>query len=633
MKIEMLPTNSVKPYDRNPRDNDAAVDAVARSIKEFGFRQPIVVDTDGVIVVGHTRHRAAMLLELAEVPVHVATDLSPAKLKAYRIADNKTGELATWDKDMLAEEIVDLRELAELPDAEVDLDALGFEDGEIAELLGEDGEPDLDATPAQDDRTATPGGDAVGSRASAGHITHDDSRDWLQTLEPESFAACVTDPPYDLGFMGRAWDKTGIAMDPEFWRGVFRVLKPGAHLVAFGGTRTFHRITCAIEDAGFVIRDVLSWNYGQGFPKGIDVSRAIDAAAGIDRKVVGESNTVAIKSPTNTRAMNSRKVHQEYGKFTPVTAPATEDAEIWEGWNTALRPGWEPIILARKPLSEKTVAANVLKHGTGAINVGACRIASSSPVQSAAGGFSFGTQRHDGYVPGTGREYKAQGRWPANVILQHAPECVRVGTREVARNSGTAKMTPSAYDGPVDILEGTEAHRQFNYGNETIDLYACIPGCPIRMIDEQSGYSKSPPVGSVASVKAHDGFDGDAFAIRGRASPNGHGDSGGASRFFYCSKSSTRERSAGLPDGERSLHPTVKPIAVMRWLVRLLAPPDGKVLEPFAGSGTTCCACELEGFDYAACEQEEEYVKTAQLRAAHWRGIAEELRADEKEPQ
>jgi DNA modification methylase len=234
----------------------------------------------------------------------------------------------------------------------------------------------------------------------------------------EQVDAIVTDPPYELGFMGKSWDSTGIANNVEMWKRAYDLLKPGGHLLAFSGTRTYHRMVCAIEDAGFEIRDQIGWMYGTGFPKSLDVSKAIDKTAGAEREVIG---------PGQYAGRGRRTDNAVYGEATPsdrevITAPATPAAQQWSGWGTALKPAWEPICVARKPLIG-TVADNVLTHGTGALNIDACRIGTSKDVPAGAGvkrdrdGWGTQTPSADssGFDPNT-------GRWPANCIHDGSDE-------------------------------------------------------------------------------------------------------------------------------------------------------------------------------------------------------------------
>jgi site-specific DNA-methyltransferase (adenine-specific) len=370
----------------------------------------------------------------------------------------------------------------------------------------------------------------------------------IKTLADNSIDAVVTDPPYALvsiskrlkkansedveanfvarkidgqstspyqsmarGFMGKSWDNGATAFAVEFWAEVLRVLKPGGHVAAFGGTRTYHRLACAIEDAGFEIRDQLAWCFGTGFPKSHDVSKGIDKAARAAGAAVGVNEDWLRRKPNGSAGVNSvgLSATMDYNLY----APATDAAREWEGWGTALKPAWEPICLARKPLSEGTVAANVLRWGTGAININGCRIGDFDP---------------------------AAGRWPANIV----------------------------HDGSPEVL-------------------AAFPDSAGQL------FATGPQYGNRSSVNVY----GDYGPI---ADHQPRGDSGSAARFFFSAKADADDRLG-------SKHPTVKPVDLMRWLCRLITPPGGVVLDPFAGSGTTGEAAWREGFVAVLCEREEEY--------------------------
>lgn len=356
-------------------------------------------------------------------------------------------------------------------------------------------------------------------------LIHGDCLDVLPTLDACSVDAVVCDPPYDLtagkkggtgaasvnldspygrsristgngGFMGKDWDATGVAFDPATWALVLSVMKPGAYLLAFGGTRTYHRLACAVEDAGFEIRDSISWLYGSGFPKSLNVG---------------------------------------------------------DGRGTALKPAHEPIVVARKS-TVGTVAANVAEHGTGALNIDACRVATDERVQaSASGGVPFGGGN---YAAGDGRVYSdAAGRWPTNVVLDESQAAA------------------------LDAQTGVTTSRS---GGKTTNA--------LGVMNDDAWVAKEMP-------------------------RTGHDDIGGASRFFptfrYEAKAPTAERPRG-DDG--TAHPTVKPLDLMRWLVRLVTPPGGTVLDPFLGSGTTAEACLIEGFDCIGIEREAAYIDLARRR-------------------
>lgn len=378
----------------------------------------------------------------------------------------------------------------------------------------------------------------------------------LATMDPDSVDAVICDPPYELGFMGRSWDSTGIAFDPETWAACLRVAKPGAHLAAFGGSRTWHRIAVAIEDAGWTMRDSLIWWYAQGFPKSLDVSKAIDAAAGAERTFVRRAGGIA----ASEGASPGYGFSSEYNE----TAPATDAARKWAGWGTALKPSFEPIILARKPLVG-TVAANVQQYGTGAINVDGCRVGRPDGDRmdyglangaAASQGVAYAT------MPDRSPYDGSAGRWPPNMLVSHADACTD-GAPCVeccpAPLFGERLSTLPAFYAP----KASRAERE-----------AGCEALPARVVDESREEGAA-----------------------GRESPRA-----GAGR-------------AGEP--RRNTHPTVKPISVMRWLVRLLCPPGGLILDPFAGSGTTGCSSVLEGFDFLGVEIDPAHVAIAEARIAH----------------
>jgi DNA modification methylase len=505
-------------------------------------------------------------------------------------------------------------------------------------------------------------------------ILHGNNLDILPTLPDNSVDAIVTDPPYELGFMGKKWDSSGIAYNVELWRECLRVLKPGGHLLSFGGTRTWHRIAVAIEDAGFEVRDSIAWMYGSGFPKSLDVSKAIDKSTGENKQrqlkfvnwmrstgmTAKEANAIVQKADIASHyfrldqpaiatadlfdklrpylpevpeeierlvaertgiewtAYKNREVigQQTQGKLAvapgqdndrsqvelEITSPATPEAQQWEGWGTALKPAFEPVIVARKPLIG-TVAANVLEHGTGGLNIDGSRIGTTDNLNG--GAYSDNREKSTNQVFGeynrlSSADFAAPlGRWPANVILDEY----------------TA--------GLLDEQSGQTASKAANRG--------------LQVSGQAGGLAGSNP-------NYKDGTD----------SVRGHNDSGGASRFFYVAKASKRDRNEGLeelgskvieigderPSGNswerrgkgqdtprQNFHPTVKPTALMRYLVKLVTPPGGVVLDPFTGSGSTGKAAILEGFDFIGIELTDEYLPIIEGRLKH----AEKLAAEEKE--
>ena len=361
-------------------------------------------------------------------------------------------------------------------------------------------------------------------------VIHGDCIETMNAMPPESVDAIVTDPPYGLGFMGKKWDD--LPPSQEWAEACYRVLKPGGHIAAFGGTRTWHRLAVAIEDAGFEMRDSLAWLYGSGFPKSHNV-----------------------------------------GKST-----ATDE---WGGWGTALKPAFEPIVLARKPF-KGTVAGNVLTHGTGAINIDACRIESGENLlRKATAGGSF---------------------------LLHGARSVD----ELRALAAAGEKTPDGRDAQATLARALTAKERVGErvqpsgrwpANVLLDHHAAT------WVDEQSGHQKD----GVAVNRNRDGKPRgvSSWALPGEASPDqGYGGSGGASRFFYTAKAPKRER----PNVDGVQHPTVKPLAIMEWLIRLVTPPGGTVLDPFVGSGTTLEAARKLGFKSIGIEAEESYLQLIDQR-------------------
>jgi site-specific DNA-methyltransferase (adenine-specific) len=416
-------------------------------------------------------------------------------------------------------------------------------------------------------------------------IIEGDCVEQMKTMSDCSVDSVVTDPPYELGFMGKSWDSTGIAYQVEVWRECLRVLKPGGHLLAFGGSRTYHRLACAIEDAGFQIRDQIMWVYGSGFPKSLNISKAIDKT---ENHETWENNAYG--------GGNSKC--EECGKWMisgspckcpkPVVEYKTAEAKQWEGWGTALKPAHEPIVLARKPL-DGTVANNVLTHGVGGINIDGCRVGYSD---------DYDKKHQEDIRKGTGTffggnglavspQIDMQGRFPANFIHDGSDEVL--------------ELFPDSKGGAYPAKRGQAVNTAFASGQET-----------------EGGFRKM-------------------------------GDIGSAARFFYCAKANKRDRNEGLDEfaigqakgggggigdylddvnsasgkygskkaPQRNHHPTVKPTTLMRYLIRLVTPPNGVVLDPFCGSGSTGKAAMLESVGFVGIEKESEYVKIAEARIGY----------------
>jgi len=411
-----------------------------------------------------------------------------------------------------------------------------------------------------------------------------DCLEFLPTLPENSVDTVITDPPYHLtsgnrkgGFMGQTWDGGDIAFRPETWRAVLRVAKPGAFMLCFGGTRTWHRLACAIEDAGWELRDTMIWLYGSGFPKSLSISKAIDKAAGAEREVIGKRTDGRYArgfSEEAKRAIGSAwKENQGFtGEMGIITAPATEAAKLWSGWQTSLKPSFEPILVCMKPL-DGTFADNALKHGVAGLNIDGARI--SLP-------------QHDRLLKG--------GTYGGNRVSGAGTSCFGNGGKAVEYGP-----LPTGGRFPANLLLDESAAALLDKSVGTLKSGITKDGQMRKRSKGKGGY--------------HGGFPDQATA---NAS---YGDSGGASRFFYVAKASRKDR------GEGNTHPTTKPSDLMEYLCKLTSTPTkGVVLDPFMGSGTTALACIRTGRDFIGIEKHAPYFEIAKKRIeAEQREAASEL--------
>jgi len=401
-------------------------------------------------------------------------------------------------------------------------------------------------------------------------------------IEDEVFVdSIVTDPPYELGFMGRSWDSTGIAFQKETWELCFKVLKPGGHLLAFSGSRTYHRMAVAIEDAGFEIRDQVMWLYGSGFPKSMNIGKTLDKKLGNERESFGTK----LKKAGDMRGGN----YVKGGDYKSIEIEITRGNSEWEGWGTALKPAHEPLVLARKPLSEKSVVDNVLKHRTGGINIDECRV-----------------EGNDAKYPDTNPDFRDQGR-------------------QSKENMGINKLS----------FGQTENVKRKKVVRKSRDENGVWTNDNSGMKAEGSEYADADPRGRFPSNVMHDGSDSIKELFEDK------------SRYFYCAKTSKAERNQGLDNlptkkassmpgrrnaddmkdskidndvtgrfvtEKKNIHPTVKPIKLMKYLCRLITPKGGTILDPFMGSGSTGMAAKEENFEFVGIEKEEEYFNIASAR-------------------
>ena len=415
--------------------------------------------------------------------------------------------------------------------------------------------------------------------------------DMLDVIEPNSIDSIITDPPYELNFMSKGWDNVGVSFQPDTWEKCYEVLKPGGYLLAFGGSRTFHRIACAIEDAGFEIRDTIMWLYGSGFPKSMNIGLAIDKKNGVESIVVGKS-----KSGSTSKAFNDYQYRIDNGIYSTSGEYQIKEAQNkWNGWGTALKPSFEPIIVARKPFKGSLVD-NVIKNGVGGINIHECRVGNEERQNQQAGFIRRGRTDEEVFL-GTDKNrpkgtLTVNGRFPANTILTYD----ETDFEEVC---GGFPNTKSTYNSETK-------HENIIHRNNADFL---------------------------------------KYGYKSRIDSSSYNDSGNASRYFYCAKSSKKDRDEGLEESElkidcdrneecysanvpfnrsslpkKNIHPTVKPTSLMQYLVRLVTPNNGIILDPFNGSGSTGKAVMYENkernknYKYIGIEMTEEYLPISKAR-------------------
>lgn len=496
-----------------------------------------------------------------------------------------------------------------------------------------------------------------------------DCLDILRGIPDESFHSIVMDPPYGLGsaptveeiiaylqgadlktgdFMGKDWDIPSVLV----WRELYRVLKPGGHVLSFGGTRTWDLISLGARAAGFEKRDTfaeefpgLQWVQSQGMPKSTNISKQIDKKKGAKRKVVGKKTEGRYKYGFSDAAKAAQGgVALEHSKGwvgdpTEITAPATPEAEQWDGYGTGLKPCWEPILVLRKPLAKKhTLAMQVLATGTGALNIDACRVKHASKADfeahkagveaiKARGGSMQNSWKNSSDLSGAS-DVTSAGRWPSNVLVVHTPACALVGLKRF-KGSGTSKSFHEAYEGEssTGFIRG-HSHPGNQHGDEdgleTSEHWECVPGCPAAVLDEQSGNRPGTLAGRADPNKSHNNpGDNGGSSTFGGGNSRVYADEGGASRyypqfdgvpFYYVGKATPKEASL---DGElENDHPTKKPVKLMQWLIRLVTPKGGHVLDPYCGSGSTLHAAIEEDCVFTGIEKDPKFHAISVKRVA-----------------
>ena len=443
-------------------------------------------------------------------------------------------------------------------------------------------------------------------------IINGNSLEVLDTLEENSIGSIVTDPPYELGFMGKKWDRTGIAYNVDLWKKALRVLKPGGYLLAFGGTRTYHRICCAIEDAGFEIRDCVMWLYGSGFPKSHNVGLSVDKKLGCSDR--GHRIAVANRyHPDGTLEPNGEDLPKYEGR--------TEEGKKWQGYGTALKPAYEPIIVARKPF-KGSVADNVLKYGVGAINIDECRVDYNGEKPNIGGRAKH--TRGDGYgfkALGDDCIANEDGRFPANVIHDGSEEA----TKDMPESAGGQGQGFKAED-----YEEHDTATNFTRGD-------FVP------YNDDGSASRYFYCAKASNKDRDDGLI--AFEAKTTGELQGGRKEGSAGSIMKNADGTTRVNPyAGTGSPKKNIHPTVKPVELMQYLVRLVTPKGETVLDIFNGSGSTGKAVAFEnrdrdaGYKYIGIELDPEYCRISEARIDYAANkykydILEEIQENEKKGQ
>ena len=546
-------------------------------------------------------------------------------------------------------------------------------------------------------------------------LHHGDVVKQLKLLDDNSIDSILTDPPYNLSFMGKSWDNKGAPKEFQSWCSEWgseclRVLKQGGYILVFGGTRTFHRVTSGLEDAGFTIKDCLSWNYGTGFPKSHNISKAIDKVGGDSKFLQHMAHSLKLARTTRNMSLSDcdklfcdsstnwswlegrrhsinvptleqqKRIVTEWPELEPIFSNfnkrgkligqkthsrsggedwakkvgsqsqtsveqvfdnATTKSELWDGYGTGLKPAWEPIILAQKPF-KGTYASNVLNEGVGALNIDACRVTVTDVETYENNRRGFHERMKDdsarpydgGWKPNVVEVGEVKGRWPANAIFQHHPECSIVGNTTV-KGSIRKPTGKTLFDASGDkgrsvkwnannVKDTTVRGHGDENGNEQVAVWDCHPQCPAHILDTQSGYSKSSS--SVRKNKKRNEVNiyGGGKGIPQIELQSPHSDKGGASRFFYCPKTAKKEKTC--EGSVENTHPTVKPVGLLEWVLKLSTPTaeamgrQPVILDCFVGSGSTAVAAHRLNIDCIGIDTNADYLDIAEQRLQNdWR--------------
>lgn len=601
LKVKRVLLTSLTEDPHNARKhNQRNLDAIKASLEQHSQVEPLVVQKSSSKVIGGNGRLAAMRAMGWTHADVVELNVEDKQAAALGIQLNRTAELAEWDDEQLAETLKQFQEEG------INSIDVGFDDDELRKVLVKEHERTIGGT----DENKTPEErvkkrDSIARGKRVFDVTCGDSLVVLASMPENSVDAVVCDPPYEINFMARKWDGSGIAFSVDLWKQVFRVLKPGGNLLAFGGTRTYHRMTCAIEDAGFEIRDCLAWLYGSGFPKSLNVAKAVEAHAltgGSSPKDLADAVDMTGQGlPSESLGLkwdHEDGTRQGISRHAPGNwSPTTGEAKRWDGWGTALKPAHEPVVMARKPLSEPTIAANVLKWGTGALNIRGARIGDDVRWSALDGADADDAV---GFIPSRpdygGRE--VVGRWPANLLLDEqaakmldAQSGVSVSTETTVSNKGSIWGSGNEEDRAAGHNDSSGASRFFfvsreldQRGHATRFSYVAKPS----RAERDAGLESMPTVNAASVTGRVEGSKGQENGM------------------------------SGMHGMVKNIHPTVKPADLMHHLCVMVCPPGGLIVDPFCGSGSTGIGAVLGNFRFSGIELDPVHTEIALKRIRWW---------------
>jgi len=594
--IKLVPIEKLTPDPKNENTHsEKQLEVLAKIIKANGFREPLIISNrSGYIISGNGRYESARIIGMEELPVIYQDFENEAEETRHRLASNEIARHAVLDEDKM---IVNLKDL------DIDLDGLDFEELGLIDFelnISED-EKDDPEFPDDDILPETEKQKAIISDTEM--LINGDSLEELKKIPSNSIASIVSDPPYGLEFMGKDWDKT---LPPVgIWQECIRVLKPGGYLVAASASRTYHRLAVQLEDLGLICHPMIGWIYGSGFPKATDLSKQFDKQAGVDREVVGKRTSQGGRSG-NANALG--ECINGMNKEINVTTPSTDLAKKWDGYKyglQALKPALEPIAVFQKPIEFKRMTDNIKEHGVGAFNIDACRVDISGKdfeTNSKKASKRFIGVKPFGETDGKGSALKpnSQGRHPAN-LLHDGSEVIEEtfleqGGIRPGSHDQTLLTNKPKFKSKYSHMEQDKTGIGFNGKNDTGTASRFFNSLPITELDAPFLYQAK-----ASKAERNEGLEG----MEEKESP-------------LLARQTTKEGKehefGGFKAKNQNFHPTVKPVKLMEWLIKLVTPNGETTLDPFMGSGTTGVAARMNGFGFIGIEREPEFFNIASAR-------------------